>query len=336
MNKTHELVLVGDIGGTNARFALAETNCNQENQAKSVNLIEMAIRPVRDFDSFYDATNWALSQFTQKPIKAVFALAAAFNQDDESANLTNYDWTISKDKLQTDCHLNNVHLVNDFAALAMGVYSCLNSGANDDILDAIKSGFENKSAPIVVLGPGTGLGMAIINPNPINTNFLVQIIPTEGGHQAFSPRNAIERQVLEMLAPQIGNISFEHLLSGDGLVRLYNCLCRLDNKLPQYFSAPEIGNAANQGEEMAVKTATAFALILASFCSNAVLASGALGGCIIAGGVAGHLAKFIKNDAFVKRFKEIGIMSDYLENILIWHNKDALAALKGAALLTKG
>ena len=313
-------VIVGDVGGTNARLAIAKRLSNGK-----IDLTHVGIKPVEEFRSLEAALeNW-LVEIEEKPKTAVFALAGVTGADE--VRFTNSDWVVSASKIKEIFGVDDVLLVNDFAAQAMAI-----PATKDNAFEVINKGKPAAGAPKVILGPGTGLGMAGL----VETNDGYRVMPTEGGHQAFAPRSDIEREILKILASAFDNVTFEHVVSGPGLLRVYKCLGTIRGEHTPFDTPPEIGEAAaNLSSQLAVDAAKTLSLMLATFCANAILGMGAQGGCIIAGGVAEQLSKFIATDDFLERFKNIGTMSNYVRDVPLLRNTDKYAALRGAAMFAQ-
>jgi len=308
-------VIVGDVGGTNVRLALATR------METGVILHSVQRLPVREFGSLDAALAAWRADATCDADYAVFALAGPTGA--EEVRFTNSDWVVSAEPLRKMFGLKSVTLVNDFAAQARAA-----PVSADDQFEVLIEGFPQPGAPMVVLGPGTGLGMASVVPSENDW----KVIPSEGGHQAFAPLDARERSILDHLARDGGIISFEMLVSGMGLECLYATLAVLRAKPARLVGAPEIGLAAIAGDDpIAVEAAETLALMLATFAGNAVLATGAKGGCVIAGGVAEALAPFLRTEAFRARFTAHGPMSAYFENLPLRRARNPFAALEGAA-----
>lgn len=312
-----ETIIVADIGGTNARFATSHISAN--NEAILENII---VKSVANFATPNDALEEYLKETGAKAKFAQFAIAAV--PDEEEIRFTNSHWIISKSKIKEQFGFNHAGFMNDFAAMAYGAIH-----NKDDQFEIIKSGINKENAPIIVTGPGTGLGLASM----VKFNNEWHILPSEAGHQAFAPRDKIEIEILKILSNAFPEVSFEHLVSGQGLERVYKCLCNIYDKPQEFETAQEIGNEAlAKPNSLAAKSAAIMMRMFATFCSNAVLAVGAQGGVIIAGGVANILSKFINTQQFIDRFSNIGIMSHYIRDIPIKRNLDNYAALRGAAI----
>ncbi len=312
-----DAIIVGDVGGTNVRLALAHKNANGH-----IELSNIGIRAVETFRSLELALEDWLKDLNMKPTQGVFALAGPTGADE--VRFTNSDWVVSAPKVKAAFGFENVQLINDFAAQAMAVPA---TPSKDLII--VNNGVAKEGAPIVVLGPGTGLGMAGL----LKTDNNWRVLPTEGGHQAFAPRSDIEREILSVLSRAYEAVSFEHVLSGPGLLRIYKCLGAIRGELTPFDTPPEIGEAAaSLSNPLAVEAAKTLSLILATFCANSILGLGALGGCVIAGGVAEQLSQFIMTNDFIERFRNIGPMANYVRDVPVYRNSDKYAALKGAAM----
>jgi glucokinase len=308
-------IIVGDVGGTNVRLALATRTSD------GVSLDAIKRLPVRDFGSLDAALAVWRDEFPISADHAVFALAGPTGA--RAVRFTNSDWLVAAGTLEEKFGFKSVTLVNDFAAQARAAPETA-----DNEFEVLIGGEAVPGAPMVVLGPGTGLGLASVV--PMDGGW--RVVPAEGGHQAFAPRDARERSILEFLARDHGHVSFEMLVSGMGLECLYATLAALQSKPALLKGAPEIGLAAISGDDpIAVEAAETLALMLATFAGNAVLATGAKGGCVIAGGVAEALAPFLRTEAFRTRFLTHGPMSSYFDNLPLRRARNPFAALQGAA-----
>ncbi|WP_395781939.1 glucokinase, partial [Aquidulcibacter sp.] len=236
---------------------------------------------------------------------------------------TNSSWVVSASATKARFGFQSVTLVNDFAAQARAVPS-----NNADAFEVLIEGEAQPNAPIVVLGPGTGLGMALLVPDGQDWT----VISTEGGHQAYAPCSDRERQILEVVAEDLPYISFENLVSGLGLDRLYKAIAKLEGRVARLKGGDEIGPAAIAGDDTcAVEAVEVMIQSLATFAGNAILATGARGGCVIAGGVSEALAPFMRTSEFVARLLERGPISGYMDGIPVRRARNAFAALEGAA-----
>lgn len=310
-----ERVLVADIGGTHARFALAAI----DNAVVSIG----AMRAFRaeDYATIHDAADAFLEAVPEKPTSACFAVAGPIT--DEVVEFTNSTWVLDIAKVKGQLKLSRLLAINDFEALAASVRHL---GAAD--LAPVKTGVAETGAPLLVIGPGTGLGQSLIVP----TRFGDRIIATEGGHVAFAPHDEEEIDVLRFIAREHKRVSIERLLSGRGLVNIHRALCAVAGAPPVSLQADEITRAAHTGEfPIAAKAVDMFCAILGSAAGDAVLATGARGGVILGGGILPKIQSVFLQSRFVARFLEKGRMRDYLEPVPVDLIIRDGAALIGAA-----
>jgi len=310
-------VLVGDVGGTNCRFALA-----QKNGGSSIELSHTARLSVSEYGSFYDALDHYLSSIQDKPTRAAFALAGPrFNR---AVQMTNVDWAVSEQELKDQFGFVSAVVANDFEAMARGA-----TIIPDDGFDTLISGKVNYSETVAVLGPGTGLGVAGILPGKP-----VRILSTEGGHAAFAPQDDLQLDVLKLLLKQNDFVSVEYVLSGPGLFRLYQAICKIYGQSAIATKPNEVVAAAEASiKSTARKAVLCFCDILGGFSGNVAHVLGASGGVIITGGVSRHIAPFIAESNFKARFNSRGKGAWFTQNIPVRLLHAHFVALYGAATL---
>lgn len=307
-----ERFLVADIGGTNARFAVAATD------GDAVTIGDMRVFRVKDYETIADAANDFLHALQVKVQSACFAVAAPIT--DEIINFTNSRWMLDVAKVKRQLSLDILSVLNDFAALAESVRRL-----RDEDFVSVKSGTPVRSAPQLVLGPGTGFGQSIILP----AGKALHIVSTQGGHVAFAPHDDEEIAVLRFIARSYGRVSIERLLSGRGLANIYRALCAVDGTLFAAVKAEEIGQAALKGEQpTAVKAVDMFFAILGSVAGDAVLSTGARGGVILGGGILPKIRTLLPQSKFGERFLDKGRMREYVETVPV-----KLIIADGAALI---
>ncbi len=309
-------VLVGDVGGTNCRFALAEIN-----SLGTIELHHSRRYPVKDFSCFEDAMRAYLADCDiAAPSRASFAFAGPKN--DDTIDMTNTDWVVSSSNLKSEFGLTDAVLTNDFVAMANGARII-----PDDGFQVIVEGKVNYNKPVVVLGPGTGLGLSCILPGrPI------RILPTEGGHRAFAPADDLEIEVLKILQKKYGYVSSERILSGSGLYRLYTSLCQIWSEDVICTNETEIVAAGEANpNSVARKTVRVFNNILGGFAGDAALTTGAFGGVVIGGGVSKHVGPYIGESDFVSRFQTKGPGALFMPEIPVRLITARFVPLYGAA-----
>ncbi|MGB6231252.1 MAG: glucokinase [Litorimonas sp.] len=309
--------LVGDVGGTNARFALAERT-----SAGTIELHHSERFAVRDFPTFGDAVSAYIDKIGTTPAKAAFAIAGARFEDE--IRMTNVDWTVSEGTLKSVFGFEDVAVLNDFVAMANGA-----TVIPDDGFQFLLPGKVNYAKPVAVLGPGTGLGLSCILPGRPP-----RIMPTEGGHTGFAPVTDLEVEVLRYWSSRLPFVSAEALISGPGLFRLYTALCAIHDERPVCTKEDEIVAAGEANPNSVARTCVrSFCDMLGTFSGNACLTLGAFGGVVIGGGVSRHVAPFIAESDFASRFAERGHGSLFLKDVPVRLIQAHFVPLYGAAAM---
>lgn len=291
-----ECVLLGDIGATNARLAL---------------LTGSALGPVTSFEvtrfaRFADVIDLFLKDHCGQchPKRALFAIAAPV--DGERSALTNSQWVIDAAELQTSFNVRS-QLMNDFEAVA---HSLPLLGPSDST--KIGGGALNKTSPMAVLGPGTGLGVACFVPRSDKP----AVIQSEGGHATLAGTCDREDTIINHLRQRFGHASAERALSGPGLENIYQAIGALDKVETPLQNATEITTCALRGEcNTAVEALNTFCAFLGSFAGSVALTFGARGGVYIAGGIPPRIVDFIRRSQFRAQFEAKGRFRDYLNAI---------------------
>lgn len=305
------LTLLGDIGGTNARFALYDGHT----------LGSVTNRAVTDFAAPGDAIRDVLAGADgEHPQSAILAVAGPV--EDGHATLSNGHWRFVAADLRTVLGFEALTLVNDFAAQAHAIPAL----AEQDLV-SVGGGRAVPAAPAAVIGPGTGLGVAGLIPSADGTAVLV----TEGGHVTMAPADADESRLVDQLRASFGHVSAERVLSGAGLVNLYHAIARLEGGEVPERTPEEITQAALAGScPTSVRALDTFCAMLGTVAGNLALSLGAKGGVYIAGGIVPRIINQFVRSAFRKRFEAKGRFSDYLAAIptrVVMHPNPALLGL---------
>ena len=288
-------VLLADIGGTHARFCLAE-----DDRYGTISTFATG-----DFEGPEPAIRHVLNEMKAAPRGAVLACAGPVT--DGRVRLTNSGWVIDADRLRGALALERVVVANDFEAIAWSIPSL----ERDDLF-AVGGGAPVTMAPAVALGPGTGLGVAAYLPDQA-------VVVGEGGHATMAATSDREAAVLSALRLHFGHVSVERVLSGDGLELLYRTLARLDERSVPARDAAEITAAALDGScAHARGTLDLFCDMLGSVAGDLALTFGARGGIYIAGGIVPRFTEFLKASGFRKRFEAKGRFESYVAAIPIW------------------
>ena len=273
------LTLIADIGGSNTRLGVTGASGRPEKivaiAADSVSGIEAAIAAY-------------LAGLAARPRNAVLAVAGPVAGRDIA--LTNRDWRFNLDRLAAAFGFARVDALNDFEALA---WALPRLGAGD--LRALGPQMAAPRGPKVVLGPGTGLGVAALLPQGEGWH----AVASEGGHVSFGPASADERGVFERLANSCGVVSAETAISGPGLERLF---CALHPGAAA-LTAQAIAAQAQDGDARARATVDLFVRLLGRFAGDVALTFKATGGVYVAGGVAHKLGALIDENIFRAAFE---------------------------------
>ena len=310
--------LIGDIGATNARFSLVQPGGGAS---------PPRVYALNDYPSLPDAIEAYLREErpAQKPVQAVLAVASPVTEN--QVTLTNHPWTFSVKALRAQLGLRRLQVVNDFAANAVAVPHL---GAQDVL--QVGGGVAIKNAPIGVIGPGTGLGVSAFVPSADGG----AMIAGEGGHVTMAPTTAQESVLLDLMRSRFDHVSAERILSGPGLVNLYNALCELAGTPAASYSADQITNPGIWNADPHTHEATAmFCAMLGTVAGNLALTLGARGGIYISGGIVPRMSAFFAQSEFRPRFEAKGRLSDYVATIPTYLITRQLPVLLGAAALLR-
>jgi glucokinase len=308
--------LLADIGATNARFSLLANGA-----LGSVATFEVA-RHAR----FPDVVTAFLSQHRGQGQVTEALIAVAGPVEHGCCALTNCAWMIDEQELRTTFSLAKVRVVNDFEATA---YSLPHLATAD--LHPIGGGRAVAGAPMAVLGPGTGLGVACFVPGTANP----VVIASEGGHTTLAAASRREDALIDHLRQKVGHVSAERMISGYGLENIYRAVAALDGMDVPSRSAAEITKAALDGTCQTAQAALeTFCSFLGNFAGNVALMFGARGGLFVAGGIVPRIVEFATRSQFRERFEAKGRFRPYLEAIpssVIVHPAAAFVGLRSLA-----
>ncbi len=310
-------VLVGDIGGTNGRFALLT--------AKNAELISFPTVRTADFSNIDDAIRGAIFTATDiRPKSALLAIAGPVSSDE--IELTNCPWVIRPKVMMAALGFEEVIVLNDFEAQALAVVAL-----DKEHLEQIGGGEVDPVAGRVVLGPGTGLGVAGL----INARGIWQPIPGEGGHTDVGPRTARDQQIFPYLEAIEGRISAEQILCGRGMVNLYRAICRADKIDAVYGQPSDVTAAAAKGDAQAVETLSLFATFLGRVAGDLALVFMAKGGVYLSGGIAQKILPVLKQGEFRAAFNDKAPHTEIMSKMPVFVMTHPLAAVIGLAAFAR-
>jgi glucokinase len=310
--------LVVDIGGTSVRIAHQRVDAAQTCDPAA--LKDPEVLACADFATAGEALLHYCNQ-CRLDIE-LLGLAVAGPVTGAAVDITNNHWQFDAAALTAAIGARRYLLVNDFTAQALAQRDLLQGGPlPQKHRQILRGGDGDPLTPLLVIGPGTGLGVAALVP----AGEQVQIIEGEGGHVSYAPRNAAEQAVLADLAAEFGHVSAERIISGPGLEAVY--YSQTGEKRP----APDIGGLALAGDAAAVAAVSLMLQSLATVAANAVLSLGARAGVVIAGGIVPKLAGLLGDSGFFDRFDDHGRRRSYLETVPIYLSSDPLGGLRGMA-----
>ena len=307
------LRLLGDIGGTNARFALCEG---------------LSIRDVRqlhcaDYSNIDQAVASYLNSVGERQSVQEAALDIAAPLSGDHISMTNHNWRFSVSELRQKMHWRRLIVLNDFTALAMALRYLPESELRQ--VGGIK---QASDAPIALLGPGTGLGVSGL----IHAGEHWLPLQGEGGHVSLAPGNEREAAVLKQLWRRFDHVSAERVLSGPGLVNLYTALCELAGVAVQPYQAADITeHALNNSCEQSVEALQMFCGLLGSVAGNLVLTLGATHAVYVGGGIVPRLGDYFAQSTFRSRFESKGRYVEYLRPVPVYVINSAQPAFVGLA-----
>ena len=308
-------LLVGDIGGTHARFALAEGDAPGRPRIHHARKLVCA-----DFSDIEQAIGryLALTNGVGTPRYASLAVAGPVSQD--AVEFTNSGWTVSAERISERLCIERTMLINDLEAVVRAWPHL----APQDMQEVFPSEVrEARGSTSVVIGIGTGFGMSLI-PHGASTG----VIPTEAGHTSFAPSNPFEYEILSRFTKRLGRVSVERLVSGTGLADLYRTINEIEGRRVRDSNSAEIAKMAKTGfNRIAKLSVRMFCEILGSVAGDCALVTGSRGGVYLRGHLVEAIAPLLQRGKFRERFEDKGRMRPYLEAIptyLIVHPEPAL------------
>ena len=319
-------LLIGDIGGTNARFALADP--------KRPGFTDEHTLKCADFASADDAIKDYLKEVGAKA-PDVICLAAAGPIVEQRVRFTNNPWTIASNDLAEHFGIDRVRLLNDFEAVAYSIpflteEDCLPFGLPE-------SGPLNaEHFTVGIVGPGTGLGAVGLRKH----GDLLIPIAGEASHGGFAPESQVQIDMLTALRERYDRVSSERFVSGPGLENIYWALCRIHGEQrPQLNAAEVFARAADRSDPRAAESVQMFFEILGQFAGDYAMALGARDGIFIAGGIVRRYPDLLENSRFRTGFEAKGRHRSLMERIptrLILHEQPGLLGASYCALQLKG
>ena len=324
-------ILAGDIGGTKTSMQIAAMN------GVSYQVICEKLYASAEHAEFSDV----LTRFLQEHAAhidnldvACFGIAGPITQESsgQKAKVTNLPWHIDSRRLSTLTRIPRTYLINDFQAVGYGIDTL----QNED-LHILQAGKLRKRAPCIVVGAGTGLGVG----QRVWQQDHYEVLATEGGHVDFAPTTKRQMELLDYLSRRFEHVSYERVLSGPGLVTLYEFLCsgddieespELQQAMKESDPAAAIASAAiNHNDPLANEALELFVAIYGAMAGNLALINLAFGGVYIAGGIAPKIITRLANGNFMQAFTDKGRMAALLKAVPVSVVMNPAVGLRGAA-----
>jgi glucokinase len=307
--------LIADIGGTNARFALVEDGSITPQHERTLSCAE--------YPSLVDAVHAYLDDGAHTmPETASLAIATPVSKD--RITMTNHVWDLSIAETRKALGLKSLKVLNDYAALALALPYLA-----DDDLHKVGQGIAVEKQVLAVLGPGTGLGVS----GAIYTGDYWLPLQSEGGHVSYGPLNDRESAVIELIRRRYDHVSAETLVSGRGMVLLYESIAQCDGVEYETLSPAEVVDKALKATDTSADSAVSmFCGILGSIAGNLALTLGARGGVFVGGGIIPKLGDYFDTSPFRTRFESKGRFSQYVSEIPTYVISSKYPALTGAAV----
>ncbi len=318
-DESAECWLVADIGGTHARFGLSP--------APGLVVTDVRVMRCVNHAHLHEAAQAYLDGLAgagraQRPRRACFAIAGPVTG--EPVRMTNHPWVIARAQVSAALGLAELTLLNDFEATALALPAL----GPADTTAIGPSTPANAQLPMAVIGPGTGLGVALCVP----TDGRWLAVATEGGHSTAVAADDFEAEVLRRVRSDFEHVSAERLLSGIGLPVLYRAIAQMHGAEVLDLSAEQITRGAlEDSDAVCAATLDTFFSMLGTFAGNVALTSGARGGVFIAGGIAQRLADRLARSRFRERFEAKGRYESYMSAIATRLITAPHGALIGAA-----
>jgi len=305
-------ILIGDIGGTNARFSILVDAYAEPKRFPNVR--------TADFATIDEAIQQAvLDKTSVQPRSAILAIAGPIRGDD--IPLTNCDWVVRPNVMISSLGLEDVLVINDFEAQALAI-----AAISDEHREPIGPARDTITASRAVLGPGTGLGVAGL----VHAQRAWMPVPGEGGHIDLGPRSARDLQIWPHLVPLDGRISAEQVLCGRGIQYLYHAICTADGIEPSLKEPADITTAGLAGaDKAAAETLSLFATYLGRVAGDIAMIFMARGGVYLSGGIPQKILPALQKPEFRAAFEDKAPHAAMLRSIPTYVVTHPLAALAG-------
>lgn len=319
-DKRESVALVGDVGATYARFALLRESSPGRLHPEISDIQVLQTKAHASLEGLI-AHYLTLTRLPRTPRRGCIAVAGVV--DGDSVYMPNPEWRFSAQALQTRLGCETLLWINDLAAQAWNIPE-----TGPEALLQIGGGKRDEKAPFVLIGPGSGLGIAGGAPSSDG----LMVIASEGGHAGFAPQDAMEIDIFRYLLNIFGRVSNERLLSGPGIENIHRAISHFHGVEEKSLSAAEITERAVAGVcPICRETLQVFFSVLGGVAGDIALIMGGKGGVFITGGIVPRLADLLKTSSFRNRFEEKGRFESYLKQVPVFIVKTRYPGLEGSA-----
>lgn len=325
-------VLAGDIGGTKTLLRVVE---QRGADFTVLHETRFASQQFEQFEQLFARYLHEAGELAHDVVCATLGVAGPIRHERgrSSAEITNLPWRLGSDALSALSRIPRVYLINDFEAIGFGLGQL---GPSD--VARLQDAPTRDARVRLIVGAGTGLGVAL---HLLQDDHTQRVLPSQGGHMGFAPADALEDALLHYWRSRLDRVSWEHVVSGPGLVRIYEFLHhRLappdDAQYRAVFAsgdpAAAIADAAAGGEAVCMQTLDLFTRLYGRVTGDLALASLPFGGVYLAGGIAPKLLDHLHNGPFIDGFRDKGPMSPLMRDIPVMIITDPTVGVRGAAV----
>jgi glucokinase len=316
--------LAADVGGTHARVALVRVSHGADCGIEVLTYRKFACK---EFPSLSELLRTFLAHDVRMPVGHCVLACAGQVLGDEVVH-DNLAWPIHLSQVRSALAFDDVAALNDFEAFGYALDGTLARAGRLLCGPDLREFGARKSGPILVIGPGTGLGAAVRLPGPAGG----RVLTTEAGQMDFAPHTIREREILARLAPRGGYVAYEHVTSGPGLLTLYTTLCGLQGIAPQ-LATPEAVTAAALAvaDAQATEAVEIFCATLGSFAGGLAMAFMPTGGVYLGGGFLHSMFALLERSTFVERFLHERSVRSFLSRVPVRVMEHGRHGVLGAA-----
>lgn len=312
--------IAADVGGTHVRIGLVSANSDP---AHPIQVLRYAKYRCAEYPGLAEILQHFIGTLEGITIDEAAIASAGYPLDDGTLISANLPWRVSLNDIRTRLGFRSLRLVNDFEAVAHAA-ACVDASKVLRLTGPATA----PNGPMLVIGPGTGLGAAIRVP----TKHGPVVIATEAGQATLTTVTDLEMALVQQMRQRFGHVSVEHALSGPGLMNLYIALCELRSITPVHATPGAITTAAQSGDDaLAREILDVFCGLLGGMVGDIALLCGLHGGIYLAGGILPQIREFLIQSSFVERFLSKGRMREVLERIPVTLVEHGQLGVIGAA-----